>query len=68
MSRQIQINLAQLEKDYTGQIVALDPDTQTVLASARSFPALFNKLKRLQIKPQDCQFLGPLGKPNTVKI
>ena len=68
MPDQPQINLAQLEQKYSGKIVALEPETQTVIAWANTFPALFNKLKKLGIKPADCQFLGPLGKPDTVKI
>lgn len=63
---QPQIALSQLQSQYPDQVVALNKEQTRVLGHAKTFSQLIEQLRKQQINPQDCVYVGPISKPGTV--
>lgn len=62
------ISYLQLQKKYSGKVVALDKKESQVIAVGKKFPSLFKKLESKGFSPQDSIFVGPIQKAGTTNV
>ena len=62
------ISYTQLQQKYPLKVVALDKKESKVVAAARQFKELFQKLNNLKVNLKDCIFVGPIQKKGTINV
>ncbi len=55
-----------LQKKYPGKVVAILESIGRVVASGKTVQDLEKQLKRKNVDPQNCLFLGPIEKYNQI--
>ena len=62
------ISYAQLQTKYPLKIVALNGKENKVVAAAKQFKELFQKLNSLKVNLKNCIFVGPIQKKGTINV
>ena len=62
------ISYVDLQKNYAGNIVALDKEEKHIIAAGKKFSEIIKKLKAKRLNPQNFVFVGPIQKSGTVNV
>lgn len=62
------ISYLQLQKKFSGKIVALDKKEKEVIAAGKKFSELFKKIEMKGFKPKNLVFVGPIQKAGTINV
>ena len=62
------ISYLQLQKKYSGQLVALNKMQSRVVAVGKKIDDVFKKLQKQNLKPADTVLMGPIQKVGAVNV
>ncbi|MBI3955986.1 hypothetical protein HY339_01910 [Candidatus Gottesmanbacteria bacterium] len=62
------ISYDQLQKKYSGQLVALNKVQNKVVAVGKKIDDVFKKLQRKKLKPADTILVGPIQKAGSINV
>ncbi len=62
------ISYEQLQKKYSGQLVALNKVQNKVVAVGKKIDDVFKKLQRQKLKPADTVLVGPIQKAGSINV
>lgn len=62
------ISYSQLQKKYSGQLVALNRVQNKVVAVGKKIDDVFKKLQKQHLKPTDTVLVGPIQKAGAINV
>ena len=62
------VSYTQLQKKYSGKLVALNSLQTRVIAVGKKIDDVFKKLQKQNLKPADTVLVGPIQKAGTVNV
>jgi len=62
------VSFVQLQKKYSGKIVALSKSEDKVIAASKNILSLFSMLKKKGYDKKNIVFVGPLEKYGTIRV
>ncbi len=62
------ISYDQLQKKYSGQLVALNKLQNKVVAVGKKIDDVFKKLQKQNLKPTDTVLVGPIQKAGAINV
>lgn len=62
------LSYSQLQKKYTGQLVAMNKMQSRVVAFGSKIDEIFKKLQKQNLKPADTILMGPIQKGGAINV